>query len=52
MHFTNVKWGGMCGLKLLSREAALEYLVPVSDHFLKETEMDKEFKVLRATSNT
>ena len=38
--------------KTISKEAALEYLVPVSDHFLKETEMDKEFKVFRATPNT
>lgn len=39
-------------LKCCQRGAALEYLVPVSDHFLKETEVDKEFKVLRATFNT
>lgn len=35
-------------LNCCQREAAFEYLVPVSDHFLKETEMDKELKVLRA----
>lgn len=46
-------WKGAGGMALncCQREASVEYLVSVSHHFLKETEMDKEFKVLRVTSN-